>query len=164
MELRIARPPARSISAAISLAAMAEHRFSILIRATPERVFEAFTDLHLMRQWVGGVTRVTDRTGPVDRVGTRYTVHFGPMRSPTEVLAVERPRHFRTRFGNLILKGESDVTFEPEGEGTRLTQVFRTRGIVSAIFARIFASGSYSGSFQGELEAFRALVEGPPGR
>jgi uncharacterized protein YndB with AHSA1/START domain len=143
---------------------MATYQVSVLIRATPERVFDAFTDLDLMREWVGGVTRVTDRTGPVDRVGTRYTVHFGPMRSPTEVHEVERPRHVRTRFGSLILKGESDVTFEPEGEGTRLTQVFRTRGLVSAISARIFASGSYSGSFQGELEAFRDLVEGAPDR
>ena len=54
------------------------------------------------------------------------------------------------------------MTFDPEGDGTRLTQVFRTRGLVSAIFARIFASGSYSGSFQGELEAFRDLVEDGP--
>ena len=36
--------------------------------------------------------------------------------------------------------------------------------MASAIFARIFASGSYSGSFQGEMEAFRGLVEGAPGR
>ena len=141
---------------------MAEYRFSILVHASPQRVFDAFTDLDLMARWVGGVKRVTDRTGPVDRPGTRYTVWFGPMRSPTEVLEVEPPRHIRTRFGNVILKGESDVTFEPEGDGTRLSQVFRTRGIVSAIFARIFASGSYSGSFQGELEAFRRIVEGEP--
>ena len=84
---------------------MATHQVSVFIRATPERVFDAFTDLELMRESVGGVTRVTDRTGPVDRAGTRYTVHFGPMRSPTEVLEAERPRRIRTRFGNLILKG-----------------------------------------------------------
>lgn len=138
---------------------MAEYRFSILVHATPQRVFDAFTDLDRMPEWVGGVTRVTDRSGPIDRPGTRYTVWFGRMRSSTEILEVERPRQFRTRFGNLILKGESDVTFEPEGDGTRLTQVFRTRGIVAGIFARLFASGSYVGSFRGELEAFRRMVE-----
>ena len=141
---------------------MAEYRFSILIHATPQRVFDAFTDLDRMPEWIGGVARVTDRSGPIDRPGTRYTVWFGRMRSPTEILEVERPRHFRTRFGNLILKGESDVTFEPEGEGTRLTQVFRTRGAVSAIFARLFATGSFKGSFRGELEAFRRIVESDP--
>ena len=36
---------------------MADYRFSILIRATPERVFDAFTDLGRMPEWVGGVTR-----------------------------------------------------------------------------------------------------------
>ena len=129
---------------------MADYRFSILIRATPERVLDAFTDLDRMPEWVGGVTSVIDRTGPVDQTGTRYTVRFGRMRSPTEVLDAERPHRIRTRFGNLILKGESDVTFEPEADGTRLIQSFRTRGLVAAIFARIFASGSYTGSFQGE--------------
>jgi uncharacterized protein YndB with AHSA1/START domain len=143
---------------------MAEYRFSILIRATPERVFDVFTDLDRMPEWVGGVTRVTDRTGPVDRPGTRYTVRFGRLRSPTEVLDVERPRRIRTRFGNLILRGQSDVTFAQEGDGTRLTQTFRTRGVVSAIFARLFATGSYQGSFQGELEAFRRMVEGDADR
>jgi len=138
---------------------MSYYRFSILIDAPAERVFDLFMDLDRMREWVGGVRQVTDRTGPVDQVGTRYTVWFGRMRSPTEIVAVERPRHVRTRFGNLILKGESDVTFEPDGAGTRLTQEFHTRGVVSAIAARLFATGSYKGSFRGELEAFREIAE-----
>jgi uncharacterized protein YndB with AHSA1/START domain len=138
---------------------MALHRFSIRIDASPARVFDLFMDLERMREWVGGVTRVTDLTGPVDRPGTRYTVWFGRMRSPTQILEVERPRHVRTRFGNLILKGESDVTFEPDDGGTRLTQEFRTRGLASALVARVFAAGSYRGSFRGELDAFREIVE-----
>ena len=58
-----------------------------------------------MKEWVGGVTKVTDVTGPVDRVGTRYIVRFGPVKSPTEVLEADRPRRFRTRFGNWYLRG-----------------------------------------------------------
>jgi hypothetical protein len=85
------------------------------------------------------------------------------MRSPTKVVAVERPRHIRTTFGNLILKGESDVRFEPNGGGTRLTQAFCTHGFVSAVFARLFAVGSFSGSFRGELDTFRRIVEGQAG-
>jgi uncharacterized protein YndB with AHSA1/START domain len=138
---------------------MPRHRFSIFVNAPPDRVFATFMDLDRLREWVGGVTRVTDVTGPIDRRGTRYTVWFGPMSSPTEVLEVERPRHVRTRFGNIILKGESDVTLEPEAGGTRLTQEFRTRGAMSAISARLFAAGSYKGSFRGELDAFRQIVE-----
>jgi uncharacterized protein YndB with AHSA1/START domain len=138
---------------------MAEHRISIDIAAPPDSVFQLWMDLDRMPEWVGGVTRVTDVTGPMDVAGTRYTVRFGPMKSPTEILEVERPHHVRTRFGNLILKGESDVRFEPTPDGTRLTQVFRTRGVISAITGRLFASGSYEGSFRGELERFRGIVE-----
>ena len=138
---------------------MAEHRISIEIAATPEEVFALWMDLDRMTEWVGGVTGVTDVTGPIDVAGTRYTVRFGPMKSPTEILDVERPHHVRTRFGNLILKGESDVRLEPTPEGTRLTQVFRTRGAISAITGRLFAAGSYEGSFKGELETFRKIVE-----
>jgi uncharacterized protein YndB with AHSA1/START domain len=138
---------------------VATHRISILVDAPSDRVFDTFMQLDRMTEWVGGVTRVTDVTGPVTRPGTRYTVWFGRMRSPTEILEVERPRHVRTRFGNLILKGESDVVIEPEGRGTRLTQEFRTRGAVSAIFGWIFSRGSASGSFRGELEKFRQIVE-----
>jgi uncharacterized protein YndB with AHSA1/START domain len=136
-----------------------EHRISIDIAASPERVFALWMDLDRMKEWVGGVTRVTDVTGPIDAAGTRYVVRFGPMRSPTEILEVDRPHHVRTRFGNLILKGESDVRFEPTPDGTRLTQVFQTRGFISAVTGRLFASGSYEGSFKGELETFRTIAE-----
>ena len=138
---------------------MAEHRLTIDIAATPEEVFARWMDLGRMIEWVGGVTGVTNVTGPIDVPGTRYTVRFGPMRSQTEILEVERPHHVRTRFGNLILKGESDVRFEPTPDGTRLTQVFRTRGVISALTGRLFAAGSYEGSFKGELETFRGIVE-----
>lgn len=137
---------------------MANYSVSLFIAAPPARVFDTFMNLERMPEWVRGVTAVTDVTGPVDQPGTRYTVHFGPMSSPTEILEVERPRHVRTRFGNALLKGESSARFERELGGTRLTQEFRTRGIVSAIMARIFATGSYKGSFRGELETLRQLI------
>jgi hypothetical protein len=112
-----------------------------------------------MREWVGGVTKLTDVSGPVDRVGTRYTTWFGRMKSLTEVIEVERPRLFATRFGNAILRGTNRTVFEPDGDSTRITETFETVGIISAITARIFATGSYRGSFQGELEAFARIAE-----
>ena len=39
-----------------------------------------------MGEWVGGVTGVSDVSGPVDQVGTTYVVHFGPVKRPPEVL------------------------------------------------------------------------------
>ena len=138
---------------------MATYRVTTLVAAPPERVFATWTDPDRFREWIGGVTRVTDRVGPVDQAGSRYTVWFGRMASPTEILAVERPWHIRTRFGNAILKGESDVRFAAEGDGTRIRQEFETRGFIPAIFAWLCSRGSYRGSFRGELEAFRKVVE-----
>lgn len=149
---------------------MGEHRFRIHIDAPPEHVFALWTDLDRAPEWIGGLIGYTDVTGPVDQAGTRYTALFGPMRSPTEVLEVERPRFIRTRFGTWLLRGETTATFEPEGGGTRLTQMFRTQGIIPAIAARIFAIGSYKGSFRGELAEFARIAErdrassGPPRR
>ena len=138
---------------------MARYTFSTLVDAPPEVVFDLWTNLDRLPEWIEGLSRVTDVSGPVDRVGTRYLAHFGPVRSPTQVIEAERPRRFGTRFGNWYLRGTNVTTFEPEGTGTRLTQTFETEGLVPAITARIFASGSYRGSFRGELEAFARLAE-----
>src|SRR4029079_6133760 len=127
--------------------------------APPDRVFVLWTNLERMGEWVGGVTGVSDVSGPVDRAGTTYVVHFGPMKSPTEVLEVERPRRFATRFGNWLLRGRSSATFEPDGGGTRVTQVFETVGWISAVSSWVFSCGSYEGSFRGELEKFARIAE-----
>jgi uncharacterized protein YndB with AHSA1/START domain len=138
---------------------MSRYTFSVDVAAPPERVFDLWTDLDRMREWVGGVTRVSDVSGPIDQVGARYTVWFAKMASPTEVIAVERPHHIRTRFGNRLLRGITDARFQPTQGGTRLEETLETEGFVSALFARIFATGTYKGSFRGELEAFARLAE-----
>lgn len=141
---------------------VATYRFTVPVSAPVDDVFRAWIDLDLMPQWVGGVTGVTDVTGPAGQAGTRYTVLFGKMRSETEVLEADPPHLLRTRFGNWLLRGENRATFEPHGDGTRLTVEIRTRGLISSISARIFAIGSYRGSFLGELQTFARLVERRP--
>lgn len=138
---------------------MAHYTFSIHIDAPPERVFALWTNLQRMSEWVGGVTGVTAISGRVDRVGTTYVVHFGPVKSPTEVLEAEPPRRFATRFGSWILRGKSRATFEPDGGGTRVTQEFETLGWMSAISSWVFSRGSYEGSFRGELVKFGRIAE-----
>jgi uncharacterized protein YndB with AHSA1/START domain len=138
---------------------MGTHRVSAHVAAPPELVFGLWTDLDRMKDWVGGVTRVSDVTGPVAQAGTTYTVWFGRMASRTEVLEADPPRLFRTRFGNRVLAGESTARFEPERDGTRIDQEFRTRGLIAGIMGRIFAMGSYRGSFQGELNEFARIAE-----
>lgn len=139
---------------------MATYRFSVSIAAPPEIVFDLWTDLDRMREWVGGVTKVTDVSGPLDRAGTTYTTWFGSTASRTEVVAAERPRLFHTRFGSRLMQGENRTVLEPQGAGTRLTEEFQVSGgVLSRLLARIFATGSYKGSFRGELNEFARLAE-----
>jgi uncharacterized protein YndB with AHSA1/START domain len=137
---------------------MGEYRFTVHVNAPPEQVFDLWVDPDRAPEWIRGLTAVTDRVGRPGTAGARYVSNFGRMRSPTEVLAAERPRHIRTKFGSWLLRGENEATFTPDGDGTRLDQVFRTTGLISAISARIFATGSYTGSFQGELDHFARLA------
>lgn len=138
---------------------MAHYKFTVEIAAPIEQVFDLWTNLNRVHEWIEGISKVTDVTGPPGEAGTRYTLWFGSMRSPSEILEAERPRRLRTRFGNRMLRGETRVTFEPTATGTRLTQEFRTEGLIPAISARIFATGSYKGSFRGELGEFVRIAE-----
>ena len=138
---------------------MAAHTYSQHVDAPPEVVFDLYVNLERMSEWVGGVTRVVDISGAVDVVGTTYTVMFGKVKSPTRVLEVERPRRFATHFGNAILKGTNDATFEPEGGGTRVTVRLETEGFVSRVMAWVLSLGSGKGTFKGELVHFARLAE-----
>jgi hypothetical protein len=140
-------------------ARVGHHRFVVQVMAPREQVFDLWTDLDRAHEWIEGLTRITDVTGPVTTAGTRYTVWFGRLRSPTEVLQVDRPRLFRTRFGSWLLLGVEQATFEDQGPGTRLTQEFWINGIISGVVGRIWAFGSYRGSFRGELNSFVRLAE-----
>lgn len=138
---------------------MARYAFEVHVDAPPEIVFDLWTNLDRMHEWIRGMTGVEDRNGAVDVVGSTYVVRFGPVRSPTQVIEADRPRRFATNFGNFYLRGKSGATFEPEGAGTRLTQTFETVGLIPAITSWLWSRGSYQGSFRGELEHFVRLAE-----
>jgi uncharacterized protein YndB with AHSA1/START domain len=138
---------------------VATTRLSTFAEAPPELVFDLWIDLERMKDWVEGVTRVTDVSGPVDRPGTTYVVCFGPVKSHTTVLEAERPTRFRSRFGSWVLRGENMATFSPEAGGTRIDQEIRTIGWFSEITSRLFSIGSSKGSYRGELNAFARLSE-----
>ena len=138
---------------------MARYRFDIYVAAPPDKVFDLWVNLARMHEWTGGVTKITDVNGPPGQAGTSYTVWFGRMRSPTRIMEAERPLRIKSRFGNTMLRGENEATFEPEGQGTRLIQEFQTEGVIPRLVARIFATGSYKGSFRGELAEFGRIAE-----
>ena len=61
---------------------MAHYTFSTHVAAPPDDVFALWTNLDRIGEWIGGVTGVSDVSGPIDQVGTTYVVHFGPVKSP----------------------------------------------------------------------------------
>jgi len=138
---------------------MARFRFSLFVAAPPHLVFGLWTDLDRWPEWIEGLKKVTDVTGPLDQAGTRYVTWFGGMSGRNEVLEAARPRRIRTRLGSRLLRGVTEATFEPEDGGTRISQTFETEGLLPAIAARIFSIGSYRGSFRGELETFKRIAE-----
>jgi uncharacterized protein YndB with AHSA1/START domain len=138
---------------------MGHYRFTAHADAPREDVFDLWVNVDRWPEWIEGLTRVTDVSGPIDQAGTTYTAWFGRMRSPSEMLEVERPRLVKTRFGSKLLRGVTQATFETKGTGTEITQEFWTQGVVPAIAGRIFAMGSYRGSFRGELNSFVRLAE-----
>ncbi|HYI21269.1 MAG TPA: SRPBCC family protein [Candidatus Limnocylindrales bacterium] len=139
---------------------MARYRFEIDIAAPRERVFSMWVDLDRAPEWVEGLARYTDVSGPPDEAGTTYVARFGSWSSSTlTVLEAERPRYIRVALGSWLLRGENIANFEEVERGTRLIQEFDVRGIIPRIAGRIFATGSYRGSFRGELETFKQICE-----
>jgi Polyketide cyclase / dehydrase and lipid transport len=137
------------------------YTYTIEVDAPPELVHELWTDLDLMKTWVGGVTKVSPPSGPMDRVGTRYTVYFGKARSETEIVEVDPPRLYMTRFGNAYLRGTNRTEIVPvdaSGQRARITQTFETEGFLPGIVGWIFGHGSYRGSFLGELRHFGRIA------
>jgi uncharacterized protein YndB with AHSA1/START domain len=139
---------------------VSSYTFAINIAAPREQVFRLWTNLERAPEWIEGLAGYTDVSGPADQVGTTYTVRFGSWStSTTTVLESQPPRYIRVKFGNWFLRGEQAAAFDETPKGTRLSQTFKTKGIIPAITARIFAIGSYRGSFRGELEIFRQICE-----
>ena len=69
------------------------------------------------------------------------------MKSPTEVLDVERPRFIRTRFGSALLRGENE---RPSSRKVKAhaSRSIPDRGVIPAIAGSIFSKGSWKGSLQ----------------
>jgi len=138
---------------------MARFEFGTTVKAPPETVFDLWTNLDRLPEWLVGLSKVTDRTGPLDQPGSSYVLWFSGRPARVEVLEVERPRRIRSRLGGGIFMGTTEARFEPEGAGTRITQWFEPDGLGHTIAAWIFSKGSWKGSFRGELNTFKNIAE-----
>jgi uncharacterized protein YndB with AHSA1/START domain len=139
---------------------MGTYAFTVDIAAPRDQVWALWTDLDRAQEWIEGMARISDLSGPIDQVGTTYKVYFGSWStSTTTILEAEPPRYLKNRFGNWFLRGEQSALLDETPGGTRLTQTFTTRGIIPAITGWIFSRGSYKGSFSGELATFKEICE-----
>jgi uncharacterized protein YndB with AHSA1/START domain len=98
-------------------------RVTELVGAPPEQVWAAHVDGARIPEWFPGVGSVGAISGPLDRVGTTYTLRFNPLvRSRVEVTEVEAPvMHTRLwdarPFGS---HGRATVLLRAEDGGTRV--------------------------------------------
>ena len=138
---------------------MAEHTFEVEIAAPPETVYDIWTNPERSPGWTEGLTRVTDVTGAPGQAGTRWTAWFGRTAASVQVTVGQRPHRFAWRVRLGPLSSEFDSTFEPSPSGTRMAETVRTRGVIGWAWNRILSTGSYRGSFRGELQAFARICE-----
>lgn len=100
---------------------MATHRYSIWIDASPELVWEIFTDLERIPEWQTGGPIVTNVSGRGDVAGTTYAVRRGPGVAHTTVLEAIRPSRYGSRTNAYLgLWFETIAYLVPEKDGTRL--------------------------------------------
>jgi uncharacterized protein YndB with AHSA1/START domain len=91
--------------------------------APPDQVFQAWTDVDLLRQWFGcgpdmlwNVHTWDVRVGGAIHVSLEFD--HGPFEVRGQFLVVEPPSHLRYRWGEDQIV---DVTIEAHGSGSRLT-------------------------------------------
>jgi uncharacterized protein YndB with AHSA1/START domain len=132
-------------------------RMTRLIPATPEEVFDAYTDAHKQTIWFG---LLSEEPGIVEidvdlRVGGEQTAVWGPSRDQlfreTQVFRViDRPNRLVTTSSGsspdgMTMTTEVDVTFEEQDGGTLMTVV--QTGFPTEELRDFFSSMAWVGAF-----------------
>ena len=154
---------------------MGTYRFTSHADLEPTAALFLWADLDRATEWMEGVARVSDVSLPAGRSplllggtwplviapGSRYTLWFGRRPVRHEVLWLEDrgATAFRTRLEGFLRRGETLVTFDPEGGGSRVTLEIRPDGLVPGIVARFLATGTYRGGFRSQLRSFARRAE-----
>ncbi len=138
---------------------------TIHVEATPEQVFDLFTNPERFREWQLPAAEVKDITGTPGTVGlgwTTATTFAGrKMENHMSVTAVARPRSFEvkgTGSGTATLRGR----FEPAAGGTDVTiesEYEMPLGFIGDAANKLFFEKSFAESWDKSLAKFKALVE-----
>jgi activator of Hsp90 ATPase-like protein len=135
---------------------------------TDRALWDLWVDGARYPQWQGMLLAVRDVTGPVSTAGTTYLLDHGPkLKRQVRVLAAERPvRHVIEQTG-MGVHDETTATFEPEGDGTRLTVVVVYRlGRLMSLLTRLDRKSRTERELQRELDRLAAVAarNPPPAR
>lgn len=135
-----------------------ELRMTRVLPATPDAVFDAYTDAEKQKIWFSildeepGVVRIE-----VDlRVGGKQTAVWGPdedtlFREVQTFLEIDRPHRLVTESVGSTPDGQTmttriEMTFEPEGDDQTLVTVFQT-GFPAVEVRDFFQSEAWVGGF-----------------
>jgi len=141
-------------------------RFSQVIDAPPDIVFDCLERPDLVQQWMAGVERIEDTsppdlTGPVGgrfrlwiREGRKVGVYDG------EVLRCDRPSQFGIRFGNDRFLSRVTYRLDPAGDATELSYEaeFERAGVGLRLLTTVFAPMTRS-ILARQMAALKTLAE-----
>jgi uncharacterized protein YndB with AHSA1/START domain len=141
-----------------------ELRDSIVVDVPPDKAWDLWIDAARYPQWQGGLLAVTDLRGDVGMAGSSYVLEYGAkIRRQVTVTAAERPvRHVIEQTG----MGAADLattTFEPDGQGTRVTVVIHLRlNRLLRALSRLDRSSRQAKEMRAELQRFAAVAARVP--
>ena len=122
------------------------------IAAPPERVFEAATDLASLPETMSGIDSVEALSDGPFGAGTRWretrTLYGRQATEEMWVTGFDPPRSYVVEAESHGARYRTEITFVPEGDGTRVTFVFGARPV--SFVARLFSV--FSGLMMKERE------------
>ena len=146
---------------------MSHVRNSVHIDAPPDVVWRVGRDAERIPQWNTTAVAVRDVTGPLDQVGTRFTIESRiagrPLAVMWEIREVEPPRYFvATATTPMGGSARQRVDYEPEDGGTRVTldmEYELAPGLLGTLLSKAFAERMLQRDVVHSGENFKALVE-----
>lgn len=137
------------------------------VAASPERVFEAATDLASLPETMSGIDSVEVLSDGPFGEGTRWretrTLYGKQATEEMWVTGFDPPRSYVVEAESHGARYRTEITFVPEGDGTRVTFTFAARPV--SLVARLFSvfSGlllkSVRTALQADLEDLKRVAE-----
>ena len=148
---------------------MATVEASVVVGASLAETWDRYFDADGWRHWVDGFETVLEAEGYPRAEGTlRWRSTPAGRGEVTErVLEHQERRLHRAEFTDSGTRGQLEVTFGIEGDGTRVRQAMAygltQRGPIALLASVLFVRSQMRRSLERSLLAFRELVDHPPG-